>query len=231
MKTGRGRHAKRRRFAPLVWAGSIAAVVILASSVTGSLSGFTASVTNQGNKAGTGQAPVLLETGPNSSGVSTTCASTSGTNGAYTCTSINKYGNGGLANLALVPGASASTTVTFANTGTQPANTFTLVAGTCSTATQGATSGTGNLCTDSAFTVTVQCAQGTAAGTSALNEGPVSPAALATASPLTITGGLASGTAPANTVTCTIVTALAGTATNAEAGLTATQDLTWTIST
>jgi hypothetical protein len=225
------RHEKRRRLVPLVWIASFVAVIILATSVNGSLSGFTASITNEGNQAGSAQAPVLVETGPNSSGTTTTCASTSGVNGAYTCTSINKYGNGGEANLGMVPGSSASTTVTFANTSTQPASTFTLVAGTCASGTQGAQSGTGNLCSDGTFTVTIQCAQGTTAGSSALNEGPVSPADLTTASPMTITGGLAAGTAPANTVTCTITTALAGTATDAEAGLTATQDLTWTIST
>jgi hypothetical protein len=224
-------HAKRRRFVPLVWIGSITAVVILGSSVNGSLSGFTASITNQANAAGTAQAPILVETGPNSSGTSTTCASTSGVNGAYTCTTINKYGNNGESNLAMVPGASASTTVTFANTSTQSASVFTLTAGTCTSGEQGAQSGTGNLCSDGTFTVSIQCAQGTSAGSSALNEGPVAPASLTSASPMTITGGLAAGTAPANTVTCTVTTALAGTATDAEAGLTATQDLTWTIST
>jgi hypothetical protein len=224
-------HAKRRRFVPLVWIGSITAVVILASSVNGSLSGFTASITNQANAAGTAQAPILVETGPNSSGTTTTCASTSGVNGAYTCTTINKYGNNGESNLAMVPGSSASTTVTFANTSTQSASAFTLTAGTCTSAEQGAQSGTGNLCSDGTFTVSIQCAQGTSAGSSALNEGPAAPTALTSASPMTITGGLAAGTAPANTVTCTVTTALAGTATDAEAGLTATQDLTWTIST
>jgi hypothetical protein len=225
------RREKRRRFVPLVWVGSIVAVGILAASVNGSLSGFSASVTNQANQAGSAQAPILVETGPNSSGTSTTCASTSGTNGAYTCTTINKYGNGGESNLAMVPGSSASTTVTFANTSTQPASTFTLAAGTCTSGDQGAQSGTGNLCSDGTFTVSVQCAQGTSTGSSALNEGPVAPSALTSASPMTITGGLDSGASPGNTVTCTIATALSGTATDAEAGLTATQDLTWTIAT
>ena|ERR1700722_5280152 len=223
--------AKRRRFVPLVWIGSIAAIVILGSTVNGSLSGFTASVANVGNQAGTGQAPILVETGPNSSGVTTTCSSTSGVNGAYTCTSINKYGINGESNLAMVPGSTGSTTVTFANTSTQPANTFTLTAGTCTPGTQGAQSGTGDLCSDGTFTVSVQCAQGTSAGSSALDEGPVPPSTLTSDSPLTIAGGLASGSAPGNTVTCTVTTALAGTATDAEAGLTATQDLTWTLST
>jgi hypothetical protein len=211
--------------------GSIAAVVILASSVNGSLSGFTASVTNLGNEAGSAQAPILVETGPNSAGISTTCSSTSGVNGAYTCTSINKYGDNGEANLSMVPGSSASTTVSFANTSTQPASTFTVTAGACTAGEQGAQSGTGNLCSDGAFTVSIACAQGTTAGSSALDEGPVAPSALTSASPMTITGGLAAGTAPANTVTCTVTTALAGTATDADAGLTATQDLTWIIST
>jgi hypothetical protein len=224
-------HAKRRRFVPIVWIGSIAAVIVLATSVNGSLSGFTASVTNEANAAGSAQAPILVESGPNSTGITTTCASTSGVNGAYTCTSINKYGNDGQSNLAMVPGSSATTTVSFANTSTQPASTFTLTAGTCTSGDQGAQSGTGNLCSDGTFTVSIQCAQGTSAGSSALNEGPVAPSALTSASPMTITGGLASGSAPANTVTCTVTTGLSGTATDAEAGLTATQDLTWTIST
>jgi hypothetical protein len=225
------RNTKRRRFVPLVWIGSIGAVAILASSINGSLSGFTASITNQANQAGSAQAPILVETGPNSSGTTTTCASTSGVNGAYTCTSINKYGDNGQSNLAMVPGSSASTTVTFANTSTQGASTFSLTAGTCTAGTQGAQSGTGNLCSDGTFTVSIQCAQGTSAGSSALNEGPVAPDVLTSTSPMTITGGLATGTAPANTVTCTVTTALSGAATDAEAGLTATQDLTWTIST
>jgi len=137
---------KRRRFAPVLIVASLAAGVVLSLSITGTTSAFIASITNSNNTAGTGSI-VLQESGPNSTGTPVSCTSTDATTigvNSSTCSTINKYGG----NLGMVPTNAAgttnlvSTTVTFKNTGTSAAGSFTLVPGTCTQSANGLPAGT-----------------------------------------------------------------------------------------
>src|ERR1700712_4606184 len=63
--------AKRRRFVPLVWLGSVAAAALLILGVTGTLSAWTdAIINNTHNTVASAAAVSLLETGPDGT---TTC--------------------------------------------------------------------------------------------------------------------------------------------------------------
>lgn len=218
---GRGRPPRRRAF-PLIWLGSIGAAVLLVLGVSGSLAGWTAAITNSENNAGTTQAPILLETGPGSTGTDVTCQADASNAGTFTCATINKYGDGGLANLAMKPGDSKTTVVTLKNTSTSAASVFNLGFGSCTDGTQGAASGSGSLCTDvSVFTVAVSCVDGAAANV--LTIAATKPGSLTATNALT--GGLAAGA----TVTCTFTTALDSAAPISDAGLTASQPMTWTL--
>lgn len=218
---GRGRPPRRRAF-PLIWLGSIGAAVLLVLGVSGSLAGWTAAITNSEDNAGTTQAPILLETGPDSTGTDVTCQADASTAGTFTCATINKYGDGGLANLAMKPGDSKTTVVTLKNTSTSAASVFNLGFGSCTAGTQGAESGSGNLCTDvSVFTVAVSC----------VDEAPADVLTIAATAPgsLTATNALTGGLAAGATVTCTFTTALDSAAPISDAGLTASQPMTWTL--
>lgn len=220
---GRGRPPRRRAF-PLIWLGSIGAAVLLVLGVSGSLAGWTAAITNSQNNAGTTQAPILLETGPGSTGTPVTCQADASTAGTFTCATINKYGDGGLANLAMKPGDSKTTVVTLQNTSTAAASTFSLGFGSCADGTQGAASGSGSLCTDaSVFTVAVSCLNDATTPVSVLTINATKPGSLTATN--AITGGLAAGA----TVTCTFTTALDTLAPISDAGLTASQPMTWTL--
>jgi hypothetical protein len=221
---GAGRSPRRRAF-PLIWLGSIGAASLLVLGVSGSLAGWTAAITNSQNNAGTTRAPILLETGPGSAGTPVTCQADASTAGAYTCATINKYGAGGLANLAMKPGDSKTTVVTLKNTSTTAASTFNLGFGTCTNGTQGAAPGTGNLCTDDSafFTVAVICLNDATTPVSVLTINATKPGSLTATNALT--GGLAAGA----TVTCTFTTALDSSAPISDAGLTASQPMTWTL--
>lgn len=119
---------RRRRFAPLAVVAGVGATAALALSMTGTLSAFTAQITNSANTVTDGTL-VMSETqtiGANT----TTCTSTDGNSvavNAATCTTINKFG--GVANL--VPGGTSSATIAIQNTGTATASSFTLAPGTC----------------------------------------------------------------------------------------------------
>lgn len=221
IETGKHR-SKRRRFIPLVWLSGVAAAGLLALGVSGTLSSWTtAQVTNQANQAGTGQALILQETGPDSTGAGATCTSSTNATNVYTCTKINKYGDAGKANLAMVPGDSKSTTVTLTNTGGADASTFTLGAGTCVSAYQSPLTGTPAQGLCDALQVAVSCK--TSTNTNVLNYGPVALSAFT--SPQTITSGLAHGKAD----TCAVTVSLPSTTSPVYGGQTATQDLVWTL--
>ena len=214
--------SKRRRFIPLVWLSGVAAAGLLALGVSGTLSSWTsAQVTNQANQAGTGQALILQETGPDSTGTAATCTSSTNATNVYTCTKINKYGDAGKSNLAMVPGDSKSTAVTLTNTGGADAATFTLAAGTCVSAYQSPLTGTPAQGLCDALQVAVSCKN--SLNTSTLNYGPVALSAFSTAQ--TITGGLTHGSAD----TCTVTVSLPASTGPVYGGQTATQDLVWTL--
>lgn len=214
-----GKHrSRRRRFVPLVWLSGLAAAALLILGVSGTLSSWTsAAVTNQGNQAGTGQALILQETGPDSTGATATCTSSDSATNVYTCTKINKYGDGGKANLAMVPGDSKSTSVTLTNTGGATGSTLSLTAGTCVSAYQSPLTGTPATGLCDALQVTVTCT-----GSATLSYGPMAASALGTKN---FTGTLAHG----QSTTCTVTVALPATTSPIYAGQTATQDLTWTL--
>ena len=130
---------KRVRFAPLVLATSVAAAALLSVSMSGTLSGFVASITNTNNTAASGSL-VMEEKSTGTTPV--TCLSTDGgsvsTNTA-TCSTINKFGG----STTMVPGQTVSTSITIKNAGTVSANTFTLTPGAaCAQSANGTPAGT-----------------------------------------------------------------------------------------
>lgn len=154
MSTQNTENTKRRRLAPAVVAAGALGTAVLALSMTGTLSAFTAAITNSVNTTGLGTLTMQETSG------AITCNSTDGnsTNTA-TCATINKYGG-----QTLVPGGSSTTTVSIKNTGTATPTTFTLTPGACTqsgTAPAGVTAAT-DLCSQ----VTVKLyAAATATGT------------------------------------------------------------------
>jgi hypothetical protein len=143
------------RFTPLAITTVLLSAGLLSLSVTGTLSGFTAAITNSINTAASGTL-VMQETTTNASNVTTTCTSTDGgsvsTNTA-TCATINKFGG----STTMVPGATGiATTIVVKNTGTVAANTFTLTPGaTCAQSNNGTPNGSAtDFCSKMNLTIT-----------------------------------------------------------------------------
>ena len=144
-----GRNLAHPRSIAMIIAGA-AASVLVALSISPTLAGFTASIDNSGDTAGLGSLS-MQET--NAVG-NVTCNSTDGgsisTNSA-TCSTVNLYG--GLASMA--PGQTVTTTITVTNTGSVPANAFTLTPGACVQSNNGTPNGTAtDLCDQAALAVT-----------------------------------------------------------------------------
>lgn len=203
---------KRLRFTPLALTTVLLSAGLLSMSVTGTLSGFTAAITNSVNSATTGSL-VMQETGPNAAGTSVTCSSTDGgsvaTNTA-TCATINKFGG----STSMVPNVPVTTSVTIKNAGSVKANTFTLTPGTTCTQT-GAVSGSAtDLCAKMNLTITQNGAS--------LFTGTLASLAQS-ATPLALTS-LTAGSSSAFVFTVT----LDSTANNTYQGLQAAMPLTWT---
>ena len=202
---------KRVRFAPLVLATSVAAAALLSVSMSGTLSGFVASITNTNNTAASGSL-VMEEKSTGTTPV--TCLSTDGgsvsTNTA-TCSTINKFGG----STTMVPGTPVSTTISIRNTGTLNASTFTLTPGTTCTQTAIATpSGTAtDLCAKMALVVKQDGAQ--------VYSGTLTAFAGSAAKSLTTV-------AAGGSSTFTFAVTLDSAATNAYQGLQASVPMTWT---
>jgi hypothetical protein len=183
--------------------------VLLSASVSGTLSGFVASVTNGANTAATG----TLTMQEQNSDASITCTSTDGTTvstDAATCSTINAYGG----STTMVPGTPVVTTVTIKNTGTVAASSFTLAPGACTQSNNGAVNGSAtDLCSKMQLSV--------ASGSTTVYSG--------TLAGLT-TNGTVSLTPPAAgaTKTYTFTVTLPASAGNTYQGLAASQPLTWT---
>src|ERR1700753_2489587 len=94
---------RRRRFVPLVWLASAGAVFAMALGVGGTLSGFTASINNSTNTAGSGTL-LMQEGGPGSVTCLSSAAGTVTAANAGTCSTINKFGG----NLQMVPGTAVT---------------------------------------------------------------------------------------------------------------------------
>ncbi|MTD15732.1 hypothetical protein GIS00_17500 [Nakamurella sp. YIM 132087] len=196
-----------RRFAPMMVVAGIVGALLLSLSMTGTLSAFTAAITNTTNTAGSGTL-ILREVGGANS-----CVSSDST---ASCATINKYGG----STTLVPSDGvtgvSTTTVNFTNTGTATAASFTLKANAC---TQ---SGTG--------TATTFCSKlnvKIATGATTLFNGTATALATQTAAtPIAVTVPTANA---GSTVAVTFTVWLDSTADNTFQGLQASQPLVWTL--
>lgn len=196
-------------FVPSVIAAGVLGTGVLALATTGTLSAFAASIENSVNTTKTASL-VLQET--NSDG-SVTCSSSDSDTNAVTCATINKYGG-----QTLVPGGASTTTVHLTNLGTVTPKTFTLGAGEC---TQSGSAAFGTAATDLCAKLSLK----------------VYAAATPTGDPVydgTLAGfstpvGLAE-LAPDESQAYTFVVSVPAGLDNTYQGLTASQPLTWTMS-
>ncbi|GAB2984131.1 hypothetical protein [Frigoribacterium salinisoli] len=137
---------RRSRTTPLALTTGLVGSTLLALSLTGTLSGFTASITNDPGTAGTGTLAMeqrLVSSDRSTAGtVGATC--TSGSSAA--CTSVDLLGG----DLGMTPGGPSSTVaIDIVNTGTTPAGSFTVDLGDCVTTPQpgrATSTSTGELC-------------------------------------------------------------------------------------
>ena len=206
--------ARRRRFAPLAVVAGVGATAALALSMTGTLSAFTAQITNSANTVTDGTL-VMSET--QTVGANTTTCNSTDTNSvavnSATCTTINKFG--GVTNL--VPGGTSSATIAIANTGTATASSFTLTPGTC-VQTGNVTGSATDLCSK----VTIKLDK--VVGGTTTN---VIPAGTTLAAANTNGAYSINAMAPAASVTFNFTVTLPAGLGNTYQGLTATQPLVW----
>ncbi|NRD08975.1 hypothetical protein [Rathayibacter agropyri] len=206
---------KRVRFAVLPLATSISAAALLAVSMSGTLSGFVAGLSNVGNAAASGSL-VMEEKTTGSKPV--TCVSTDGgsiSSNTASCSTINEFGG----STTMVPGQTVSTAVTLTNVGTAAARTFTLAPGaTCEQSANAAAVGSGTA-TDFCSKLKVVISSGSSTvftGTAANLAG----SAVKTLNTAPIT--------PGTSTPFTIAVTLDQSASNAYQGLSASVPLTWT---
>lgn len=200
---------KRLRFTPLALTTVLLSAGLLSMSVTGTLSGFAASITNSVNSASTGSL-TMQETGPSAAVCNSTDNGSVATNTA-TCSSINKFG--GLT--SMVPGQSAQTTVVIKNTGTVRANTFTLTPGTSCTQSGSVSGSASDLCAKMNLTITQNG--------SSLFSGTLATFAANPATAITLTPLAASASS-----TFVFTVTLDSSAGTSYQGLTASMPMTWT---
>lgn len=145
---------KRLRFTPLALTTVLLSAGLLSMSVTGTLSGFTAAITNSANTVTTGS--LVLQEGVGSNATTFTCTSVDGssiTTNSSTCATINKFGGTGYQ--TMTPGATVTQNVTFKNAGTLNASTFTLAPAGCTQSAVGGASGSAtDLCSKLSVVVT-----------------------------------------------------------------------------
>ena len=206
---------KRVRFAPLVLATSVAAAALLSVSMSGTLSGFVASITNTNNTAASGS--LIME--EKSTGTTpVTCLSTdagSVSTNTATCSTINKFGG----STTMVPGQTVSTSITIKNAGTVSANTFTLTPGATCAQSANAAAGASGTATDFCSKLNVVITSGSTtvySGTAAALAGTAAKSL--SAAPVT------AGTSTPFTIAVT----LDSSAGNTYQGLSASLPLTWT---
>jgi hypothetical protein len=200
---------RRRRFVPLVWGSSLVAMALLALGVGSTLSGFSASITNSKNTAGSGTL-VMEEDGPGSTVCLSSAAGTVTATNSGTCSTINKFGG----NTAMVPGTPVTTSITIKNNGTSPANTFTLTPGACTQSANGAVNGTAtDFCSKLDVTIT--------SGSTTIFTGTA--ASLAAGGVINLPAPVAAGASVPFTFTVT----LDPSADNSYQGLAASEPLTW----
>jgi hypothetical protein len=212
------RRTKRARFAPIAIGTGALAAILLSVTMSGSLAGFTAQITNSNNNVTTGALTMQETSG------STTCNSTDGSvsSNSFTCTTINKYGGA-----TLVPGTGAASTstasVVIKNTGTVAASSFTLAPTACTQTTPSSTTGSAtDLCSKLFLTVTDTNSTG-GATTTIINNVALSALAASYTLPVAAVG---------NTQTFAFSVTFPSTGSSATdntyANLKATQQLVWT---
>jgi hypothetical protein len=204
---------KRRRFTRASIVTGVLGAALLSVSMTGTLSGFVASITNSTNTAGSG---VIAMQETSNTGTPATCSSTDGgvTANSATCTTINKFGG----NLNMVPGMTSTTSITIKNTGTVAASSFTLTPGAnCVQSKNGSLNGTAtDLCAKLNVVIT--------SGTTTVFSGTAASLAGAPAASFTMPAAPAAGAS----VPFTFAVTLASSADNSYQGLAASLPLTWT---
>lgn len=213
---------KRRRFVPLVWLSGVIAVGLLALGISGTFSGFTASINNTTNTVATGTL-VMQETGvTNATG---TCYSNDTSTGAPDtnagiCVTINKFGG----STTMTPGvAGPAVTVAISNNGSINAGTFTLTPDATCTQTNSSTETVHGSATDLCTKLHVTIDNGTSVGTGDIYNGTM--AGLAGHAAFSFTQ-----LAPATSVSFTFQVTLLADAGNAYQGLAASLPLTWAFS-
>ncbi|KJC64274.1 hypothetical protein SAMN06295879_0121 [Agreia bicolorata] len=220
-------HAEPRRtkfFVPIAVVIGLLASFLLAASMSGAFSGFTASINNSANSVGSGTL-LLTET----QGATTCLSSAAGTvttANAGTCASINKLNGTTVA----APNVPYTSTVTLKNNGTAAASSFTLTPSGCTTTANGTVNGTdttgfcGKVDLTIQDTTTPVCVFPAGAATCAAPSQTATLATLGT-TPITLTSPLAAGAS--RTFTFTVM--LDSTATNADQGLLASEQLLWSL--
>jgi hypothetical protein len=207
--------SRRRRFAPLMVAAGLVGAALLGLSMTGTLSAFTAAITNTGNTAAAGSI-VLKEVG--TAGTTGTCYSNDSTS---SCSTINKYGG----STTMIPSNAGGTintvgtTITFQNTGNLPASSFVLTAPSC---TQTGTGTPTDMCSKMNVKIVINgttAYTGTAAGLVTQTVTGGSPVPIPVTAPTPNSG---------TTTTVAFTVWVDSSVTNAYQGLGITQPLVWT---
>ncbi|QZY30476.1 hypothetical protein [Nocardioides coralli] len=193
----------------VVWLSSALAAVLLSLGVSGTLGDWSSAVLDHDdNTAATRSTTRVLQvTGPDASGVDTTCASDESADNASTC-DINLFGAGGVEQTELAPGSSSTTVVQVENTGNSN-GVLDIDASACD-------DGTGSLCDK--MTITVACT-----GLSPIVGTPMTLSSFADANELS-----AGQLTPGAPTTCTFVTRLPLLTTGWEAQSVA-QTVSWTL--
>jgi hypothetical protein len=204
---------------------------LLAFGVTGSLQGFSASITNSAGSYAAGTLLLSETQGANtciSTGTNTTSSnSVSAADANATCTSINLLGT----QTAADPGISASTgTVTVKNIGTIAASSLTLTPGGCTAAANSATSPySGTDTSGYCGKVDVTIFNGTNCVYPAQSGACPTPSSTYTLSTLGTTARSLGALASAASTTYTFTLALDSSATNADQGLAASESFAWNL--
>jgi hypothetical protein len=211
---------------------AVTACSVVALGVTGSLQGFSASITNSTGSYGAGTLLLSESQGGNtciSTGANTTSSNTvSSADSNTSCTSINLLGSQSAAD----PGITASTTtVAVQNIGTIAASGLTLTPGGCSAAANSVTSpyagsDTSGFCGKVDVTIYngTKCVYPSQTGACPALSNTYTLATLGT-SALSLSNSVAAGA----TTNYTFTLGLDSTATNADQGLSATDSFAWNL--
>ena len=212
-----------RRLSPLVViivAGLVGALA-MALTMTNTFSAFVATVTNTNDTAASGSV-VLREASANGA---TSCSSTDSTtisSNSSTCSTINKYGGSTTMTPSDAAGTSNTvvTTVMFRNTGSVEASSFTLGVGACTQGRNGTVNGTAtDLCSKLRGTIS--------SGSMVLGSASLADAARFT---FPLPPSMIPAAHGATTVPITFTIWLDSSADNSYQGLSASQPITWTLS-